>query len=476
MKWSTPNFCDGHYYTYRYNQQPTTNPPCAFPDEYAGAPAGGDPQMVFVDGSRMHEVTSLASATGGAFYYDWSARRIYISTNPNTHHVQLTKRPVALFAGDAATGMRLRGIGVRRYATVSNSGSPDAGAVAFDGARSAFRKDLFTQMAGWAAKIGSQHGVVKQSVFVDNGFSGLASAGQAGLSGGADGLLIEGNVFRNNNLEHLGSACTVSCEAAAVKLTRMDGFTARNNIFSTTTFGAGLWCDINCHHGVIVRNLAKGNGTDGLYQEVSTGAIFASNLTVDNGQHGIRCLCAHTKIFNNTMVDDADNALWVYDDDRTHAGDPVNVATNPVDVVIKNNIEYGGNGATLAATTTAHGNKPSNFVAAMDYNTYYRRSTANIIVQWIDNPSSPPTSLNFASLSSFRAAHPKYEQHSPQDLTTPTPLFVDLAHGNYHVATTSPAHLHPGAALPADVTAVLKIPGVSAGIVLDRGAVRWPGS
>ena len=83
--------------------------------------------------------------------------------------------------------------------------------------------------------------------------------------------------------------------------------------------------------------------------------------------------------------------------------------------------------ATLAATTTAHGNKPSNFVAAMDYSTYYRRSTSNIIVQWIDNPSSPPTAVNFASLSSFRAAHPKYEQHNPQDLTTPTPLFVDCA-------------------------------------------------
>jgi hypothetical protein len=475
MALSTPNFCDGRYYAYRYDRQPAANPPCAFPDEYAGAPASGDPQMVFVDGARMPEVDSLSAATDGAFYYDWSARRIYLSSDPNTHQVEVAKRPVALFA--AASGMRLRGIGVRGYATVTNSGSADAGAIAFYGARSVFRKDVFTQMAGWAAKIGSQHGLVKQSLFADNGFSGLASTGQAGLSGGVDDLRIEGNVFRKNNVERLGSQCTLSCEAAAVKLTRMDGFTARNNIFAGTAYGAGLWCDVNCHNGVIVRNLAKGNGTAGLYQEVSTGAIFASNLTVDNGQHGIRCLCADTKIFNNTMVDDGSNALWVYDDDRTHAGDPSTVATDPVNVVIKNNIEFGGNGATFAATTTAHGNKPSDFVAAMDYNTYYRRSTnATIVMQWIDNPSAPPATVNFTTLARFLAVHPKYEQHDPQDLTAPTPVFVDLAHGNYHVAAASPAHIHPGAALPADVAAAMAIPGVSAGSVLDRGAVQWPGS
>jgi hypothetical protein len=477
MKLSTPNFCGGRYYSYPYGQQPATNPPCAYPDEYAGAPAGGDPQMVFVDGARMPEVTSLAAATDGAFYYDWSARMIYISTNPNKHEVEVTKRPMALFAAGSAKGTRLRGIGVRRYATVANSGRPDAGAVILFGARSVFRKDYFTQMAGWAAKIGSQHGLVRQSVFAGNGFSGLASNGQAGSAGGGvDGLLIEGNVFRNNNLEHLGSQCTVSCQTAAVKLTRMNGFTARNNVFSTTAYGAGLWCDLNCHNGVIVRNFATGNGTDGLYEEVSSGAIFASNLTVDDDQHGIRCLCAHVKIFNNTMVDDAQNALWVYDDDRTHAGDPADVATDPVDVVIKNNIEFGGNGATVAATTTAHGNKPSNFVAAMDYNTYYRRSTAHIVVQWIDDRSLPPAAVNFSSLASFLAGHPKYERHDPQDLSTPTPLFVSLTGGNYHVAAASPAHLQPGAPLPADVAAAMRIPGVTAGSVLDRGAVEWPGS
>jgi hypothetical protein len=474
--WSTPNFCDGHYYTYRYDQQPATNPPCAYPDEYAGTAAGGDPQMVFVGGNSMQEVASLAAATHGAFYYDWSARRIYISTDPNTHQVLVAKRPLAIFAGNSATGMRLRGIGVRRYATVTNSGSPQAGAIAFRGARSVLADDVFTQMAGWAAKIGSDHGLVKRSVFKNNGFSGLASTGQAGFSNGTDNLRLLGNMFSRNNRAHLGSQCTVACEAAAVKLTHMNGFTASYNVFSGTLYGAGLWCDVDCHDGVIVRNVAKGNGTDGLYQEVSDNAIFASNLTVGNGQHGIRCLCANTKIFNNTMVDDGQNALWVYDDDRTHAGDPANVATDPVNDVIKNNIEFGGNAATLAATTTAHGNKPSAYVVAMDYNTYYRRSTARIIVQWIDSPSAPPSALNFSTLSAFLAAHPKYEAHHPQDLTGPTPVFVDLAHGNYHVAAASPAHTQPGAPLPADVAAAISIPGVSAGSVLDRGAIRWPGS
>lgn len=475
MPWSTPNFCAGQYYTYRYNQQPATNPPCAFPDEYAGTQAGGDPQMVFVNGARMPEVAAQAAAVNGAFYYDWSARRIYISTNPNTHHVEVAKRPVAIIAGNAATHMRLLHIGVRKYATATNSGSADAGAIAFYGANSVFSHDDFTQMAGWAARIGSVHGLVKRSLFKDNGFSGLASTGQSGSGGGTDGLVIKGNVFRHNNVEGLDSQCTVSCEAAAVKLTHMDGFSARWNVFDGTAYGAGLWCDVNCNGGVIVRNVAKNNGTDGLYQEVSAGAIFASNLTVDNGQHGIRCLCANTKIFNNTMVDDKLNALWVYDDDRTHAGDPGNVATDPVNVVIKNNIEYGGNGATFAATTTAHGNKPSDFVAAMNDNTYYRRSTSNIVIQWIDNPADPPTAVNFSSLSAFLAGHPKYETDHPQDLTTPTPLFVDLAHGNYHVAPASPAHKYPGAALPADVAQAMGIKGVSAGAMLDRGAVRWPG-
>ena len=112
----------------------------------------------------------------------------------------------------------------------------------------------------------------------------------------------------------------------------------------------------------------------------------------------------------------------------------------------------------------------------MDYNTYYRRSTARIVVQWIDNPSSPPSALNFSTLAAFRAAHPGYETHDPQDLTAPTPVFVDLAHGNYHVAAASPAHTQPGPRCPRTSPPRCRSPGCPRERVLDRGAIRWPGS
>ena len=71
--------------------------------------------MVFIDGAYVHEVKTLAEATPGNFFYDWTDRRLYIATNPSGHTVEVAARPVALVLG--GTGYALKGLGFKRYAT-----------------------------------------------------------------------------------------------------------------------------------------------------------------------------------------------------------------------------------------------------------------------------------------------------------------------------------------------------------------------
>src|SRR5919107_643541 len=79
------------------------------------APIAGDPQMAFVNGVQLAQKPTLAEITSTSFFYDWTARRLYIATDPNGKTVELAVRPVAMVLGGSNTnGNTLRGIGFRR--------------------------------------------------------------------------------------------------------------------------------------------------------------------------------------------------------------------------------------------------------------------------------------------------------------------------------------------------------------------------
>ncbi|RYZ43721.1 MAG: DNRLRE domain-containing protein [Myxococcaceae bacterium] len=470
MDWSTPSFCNGGYYTYKYDAQPTTNQgPCSHFDMYGDPanPAAGDPQMVFIDGAYVHEVKTLAEATPGNFFYDWTNRRIYIATNPSGHTVEVAARPVAMVLG--TTGHQVKGLGFRRYATNEYSNTTNA-ALYIGATNSLVENCVFTEMAAGSLSIKPQGGVVRGSVFANNGFTAIGSNGSTN-SGTlvTDGLLLEGSVINANNTERFGTNCSRSCAQAGVKIAHMNGFTVRNNVFENNLNGAGFWCDEDCRGGVMVYNIFRNNKI-GIFYEVSDTGIIASNLIYDNTYAGIQACSSNTKIYNNTLVNNAAINLWIYDDSRNEQDKRgSDIGPDTVNVEVSNNILSGGNITTLKASRSDSNftnTGPNTFFSSLDFNSYYRSGGGTkSLINWVDTGG-----VNYTSLAAVRTGR-GWENNGHDFASGGDPFFVNQALRNYVVRSTSAAY-NSGRPLPADVAQVL---GVPSGTVTSRGALSWPG-
>jgi hypothetical protein len=468
--WSTPQFCDNKYYQLKYNNQSSDNSgPCAHIDNYSGPeyPTATDPQLVYIDGVYVNEVASLAQASGNSFYYDWENRRTYIAQNPAGHSVELSLRDHFLVTG--GTGVNIKGLGFRRYATAEMDGIQGA-ALYISATNSLLENNTFTQMAAGSTSLSPQNGILRHNVIANNGFRGFGGNGH-GEGGLVDNLLIEGNVVNNNNAEHIGIHCTASCGAAGIKLAHMNGFIARYNIFENTPNGGGIWCDEICNNGVIIYNISRNNNGPGIFYEVSDNGIIASNL-ISNNTNGIQLASANTKVYNNTLVNNSLISIWVYDDNR-NANDQrgSNVGPDTANVEVVNNLMYGGSTTTLKASegdrTSPLNTGPNTFMAVMDYNSYYRSSgTSKNFVDWEDRGIT-----YFKTYASFESAHPALENHAQDIITGGDPFFTDLSTNNYTVRSSSVAY-HAGTTIPSDVASAL---GIAATTGLDRGALYWPG-
>lgn len=474
--WNTPSFCSGGYYNYPYNAQPTANNgPCSHYDMYY-APSGtstttaaGDPQMVFINGAQASEVTSLAAATGGNFYYDQTNKRIYISTDPNGKTVELAARPNAMIM--TGSGSKILGIGFRHYASNEQNNSTEA-AVILSNTNQTAENNVFTLNAG--AGLGMSNPVnqhVNHNVFAYNGFDGAEGNGHQHSTGAADNPVIENNLFNHNNNEGFGYNCSASCSQAAIKISHMVGFTFRNNIVNNTTNGQGFWCDLACSNGTMVNNYLSGNGRAGIMYEVSDTGIIASNVTVNNAT-GIRVAASHTKIYNNTIYKNtSDRDIWVYDDPRQYGvGGWTDVGPDTIDVSIVNNVVESttpiivrGEGPNTAQTSP----NTAGYFTTIDYNAYNRINTSGqTLWGWI----YPGGANYYASATAFNAAHPPFEAHSIDTIGGSDPFFVNAAGGDFTVRSTSTAY-HSGTTIPADVMTAL---GLSSGTGYSRGAISWP--
>ena len=472
VDWDTPTFCAGHYYDYPYAQQPTANTgPCSHYDMTGDPanPAAGDPQMVFIDGTYIHEVTTtLAAATGANFFYDQTAKRLYLGTDPTNHVVELASRPVALVLQGGSGGNIVRGIGFRRYATNEYSGNITHGALAVNVPGATIESCVFTRNAGAGLHIANPtSAIVHANIFAANGFNGLDVNGHEHTTGATDNLDVENNIFNGNNTERFGTGCSASCASAGSKMSHMDGLLLKNNVFENGVgIAKGFWCDLACNNAVIVNNVFANNGDTGLMYEVSDTGIIASNLSYGNGAYGIKCGSANTKIYNNTLVNNSTEAL-MYDDSRSPSGSPPDVGPDSVNVEFVNNVLWAGANMVDARRTSSTGTNtgPNTFVTALDFNAYYRpNDTPTTLVSWRDGSTT-----NYTSATALDTAH-GWESHALDITSGADPFFVDAANGDYRVRTSSAAY-QSGTTLPSDVAAAL---GVSASAPISRGALSWP--
>lgn len=462
--WSTPSFCSGGYYNYPYLSQASNNSgPCTHKD-MAWDPsnlAAGDPQMAFVNGAALKEVTSRSAVGVGSFFYDQSARKLYMGTNPNGAKVELTARPTALVL-EGGNGFTLRGIGFTRFASNEFDGNRTHGAVLVNSPNVIMDNLSFTFNAAAGLSVSNPHNAsLTNSFFGSNGFNGLDANGSY-RTGGIDNMVVTNNMFDGNNTELFGTGCNLSCATAGSKMAHMNGLLLKGNIFQNSKGVAhGYWCDLACSNVTIVDNIFRNNGGHGVYYEVSNTGIIASNLVESNGGYGIKVGAANTQIYNNTVLNNRTNVL-IYDDSRSlNVGGWTDVGPDTTNVSFVNNLVSGGTSGIAMSlwrtSPTAYNTGPSTFIKGLDNNTYYRPNNAPAtLVDWREGASTEMTSLAAVRARGF-------ERNGIEAVSNPvskTGIANDISGGAV-------------AAVPADVAAAI---GVSSSSITRRGAVSYPGA
>jgi len=488
--WSTPQFCDGKYDIAVDGKSPvspslTRNSPCSYADSIADPayPVAGDPQLAFVNDVQMTQVGARAEVTPGSrtFYYDWNAKKIYVSENPFSNRIELATRGHAFTLG-GANDYRLRGIGFKRYGSTVLTSVVYVGLGGAGASTGSFKGDhlVFSDNAGVSLSIsGPKNGTsVTRSVFAYNHYTGMGANGFANSNPGVKNeLIVDSNIFNHNNFGNLDTKCSASCGAAGIKIAHMTGFTFRNNVFENTHAKApGGWCDMDCSAGVIVNNVARNNGGHGIFYEISNTGIIANNLVYHNQGSGIAVAAANTKVYNNTVVNVPGSrvqAFWIWDDRRAAPGDRswpyvnprVDLGPNTTNVEFANNLivaqqPTGARLMNFASDSDVAPNTTSDrYFSVFDYNMYYALSNQNLYMWHRTDAIKTPEQLRTVSGQDW-------ERNTTLVTGTGDP-FVNRAAQDFRLRADSAAKTTPGRTLPADVAAAI---GVSGSV--HRGALR----
>jgi len=289
----------------------------------------------------------------------------------------------------------------------------------------------------------------------------------------ATGLMVTDNRFAFNNHEGFARTGHVS-EAAGAKLTATRNLTVTDNLFEGN-FATGLWLDINITNAIVTRNISRNNRRHGIYYEISSNGIRASNIATGNSVSGIALSNAtHMQLYNNTLVGNA-ISFRVQDDRRVNDDlEEINLGNTWIsgDTVFFNNL-VSGTGGSLGVFIWARDFSgkldADEMITASDFNGYYRRDASNPrqMVEWWRGTSR----ATYANLNEYRSATARDLNSIMFDDNPADPFITDAPSGNFALKPGSAAR-NAGRALPQDVATAI---GVARQRSPNLGALLLPG-
>ncbi len=422
-------------------------------------PAGGLPDMVYVDNVQLKQVLTKAEVVTGTFYVDRANSKLYIGTSPTLKTVEASTRKQAIMYYSAATaGSKLRGIGVRRYAANVYFTSKPGQIEVSNGAKSIeFDNMTFIEssangifMTGSSTDRASNI-TIRNSIFANNGASGVSG-------NYLDAFTMDNNVVYNNNTEKVQWDGEYG-SYAGTKIARMTNSTIKYNLFQNN-FGTGYWCDLDCSDNKILGNMARGNTTHGIFYEVSYNATIASNVSYNNGEWGYKINGRNIYVYNNTAYNNKSDNFFIYDDPRLPSQN----------VAIENNLSAAGPSTNSAShlmniRTNIAG---TSAVTALDGNLYYRPNTTapKYVLGW----QGTTPAINYTTLdATLRSQTGREGKSTLVEGVAITKVFTDPTNHNFKLAAGSAAILSSNP-LPAIPAAVLSRP---VGSIVNRGALTW---
>ena len=234
-----------------------------------------------------------------------------------------------------AAGSRVLGLRFTAYAAPHLD---DTGELSVNGAAGTLiENSTFDHSSGAGLKISGPRMVVRRSTIRDN-------AGEGMQGNRTDDALVTGNLFlRNNTAGFKVWDCGASCTVAGYKAAHTKRLTVTDNAFVDNASN-GFWCDLGCTAAVVRGNVVRG-GYDGIFYEVSSGAVIEDNV-VSGADKGIRVSGSdHVVVVGNTLVDNTWQ-LTVLDDRRPASSDAYSLAQglrwDTRGLVVERNVLLGG--------------------------------------------------------------------------------------------------------------------------------------
>lgn len=285
-----------------------------------------NPHDLFRDGQHLRHALTRDEVGPGTYFFDYEADEVVMGDDPAGAVIELAVTPTAI-AGPGTRDVTVRGIEIRHYAVRSQAAALN-GSDTHDWTVVGVRA-----VANHAAGIRLGSGTEVHGCWVEGN-------GQIGVIGGlqeeADRpMLVRGCVIAGNAT--LGYDWT--WEAGATKFFDTDGLVFDNNEVRDND-GPGLWFDTMNTDAVITNNTIAGNAINGVFYELSSGALIEGNTITDNGADG-GALAAGIFIANSPGVTIRDNVLSGNANEivgvQSHHGDEIDIPRLVEDFLVEDN-------------------------------------------------------------------------------------------------------------------------------------------
>lgn len=438
--------------------------------------------MVFADGRFLQSVGWEGELDENSFYIDYETGTVYLSIDPTDKLIEITAFNVGLLRtikdvhGKTSDkiGPTIRGITLTQYANRAieiegyyperldpeeNHGKDVTG--------STFENCTISYCSRVAGNFKGDRMTFRHCRISDTSTEGIYIIASSDV-------LLEKNIFRNNNIEHLQGYYP-----AAVKIfNQCYRVTCRDNLVTDQQNSIGIWYDVGNVDGVFINNWCENihyNETHrkpndvypigaGFYFEISRGAICAGNVFV-NCDAGIHLRnSADVEMYQNTLVN---SQVLIDRTGRTAAGDHFDwhPSTGPgIDErdghIFENNLIFADKNfkkpLLFVWQPESICNKINNSqLKELDYNIYVRASndTSNPLICW-SPVNNAKCQITLDSPETLHNLCPEFSSHGKFFSNYFGPLFKGSELNNFHLLQDFPA-ANSGTQLPAKIRELL---------------------
>jgi len=286
------------------------------------SPLCDQPQDLFIDNVLQQPATTESGLTAGSWYFNRSARKVYLPADPTGHIVEIGAESYAFYG--AATGVQISNLTVEKYATHAQQG-----AIGNIKENSGWTVDSVEVRwnHGAGVELGDS-GTLSHSFIHHNGQLGIALSG------------VNCQAIDNEDSWNNYAGFVASWEAGGSKFYATTNLLVQGNYVHDNN-GPGLWTDYENVGTVYTGNTVINNLNEGIKHEVSYGSTISNNTVMGNGN-------------TNTVW------LWYAQIELQNSSDG-EIYGNTVEVP-----SGGGNGIALINQNRGSGNLGT-FVAANDH-------------------------------------------------------------------------------------------------------------